>query len=164
MRSKRFSALLLRCFAVLVLVISIISGGLACFAADGLDADLAGATRLTIIHTNDTHARAVEGEGIGFAKISAVVRETRKENPNVLVLDAGDTLHGQAIATLSRGESIIRLMNEIGYAAMAPGNLFVKSSESTPVADMIIKRAITIMDRISFFFSIPVCPFRKTID
>lgn len=122
MRSKRFSALLLRCFAVLVLVISIISGGLACFAADGLDADLAGATRLTIIHTNDTHARAVEGEGIGFAKISAVVRETRKENPNVLVLDAGDTLHGQAIATLSRGESIIRLMNEIGYAAMAPGN------------------------------------------
>jgi 2',3'-cyclic-nucleotide 2'-phosphodiesterase (5'-nucleotidase family) len=121
-RTKSFSSFLFRNLLVFVLIISIISVGSFCFAADGRDTGLADATRITIIHTNDTHARVKEGEGIGFAKISGLIREIEKESPNVLVLDAGDTLHGQAIATLSRGESIVRLMNAVGYAAMAPGN------------------------------------------
>ena len=39
-----------------------------------------------------------------------------------MVLDAGDTTHGLPIATISEGESIIKLMNKIGYDAMVPGN------------------------------------------
>jgi 2',3'-cyclic-nucleotide 2'-phosphodiesterase (5'-nucleotidase family) len=83
---------------------------------------MAGAARLTIVHTNDTHARAKEGDGLGFAKVSTIIQKVKKENPNTLVFDAGDTFHGQTIATLNRGESIVRLMNDIGYNAMAPGN------------------------------------------
>ncbi|NLO40942.1 MAG: hypothetical protein GX115_15915, partial [Ruminiclostridium sp.] len=37
-------------------------------------------------------------------------------------LDAGDTFHGQTIATLNKGESIADIMNAIGYDAMTPGN------------------------------------------
>jgi len=80
------------------------------------------AVTITIVHTNDTHARVKEGDGIGFAKISALVQSIKQENPNTLVLDAGDTFHGQTIATLNKGESILQIMNAIGYDAMTPGN------------------------------------------
>ncbi|NLL45342.1 MAG: LysM peptidoglycan-binding domain-containing protein [Clostridiales bacterium] len=123
MGRKRLSTCLLNSFTVLTLLISMFLGRLTCFAAaDAQNTDFTGATRLTIVHSNDTHARVKEGEGLGFAKISTIIRETRKDNANVLVLDAGDTFHGQAIATLTKGESIARIMNEIGYDAMAPGN------------------------------------------
>lgn len=121
MRRKELLSSLLGSLVLLSLLISLFSGGLVCYASTG-EAELAGATRLTIIHTNDTHARVREGDGMGFARISAIVREIKKENPNVLLLDAGDTFHGQAIASLNKGESIVRIMNEIGYDAMAPGN------------------------------------------
>jgi 5'-nucleotidase len=80
------------------------------------------AVTITIVHTNDTHARVKEGDGMGFAKISALIHQIKQENPNTLVFDAGDTLHGQAIATLNSGESIAVIMSAIGYDAMAPGN------------------------------------------
>ena len=81
-------------------------------------------TKIVIIHTNDTHARVFEDEyeGMGFAKISAIVKQMRQENPNTLLVDAGDTLHGLNIAILSRGESIVEFMNAMGYDAMVPGN------------------------------------------
>jgi len=75
---------------------------------------------ITIVHTNDTHSR-VEA-GIGFAKIAAKVKELKTANPNTLVVDAGDTLHGQTFATISKGESIIKVMNAVGYDVMTPGN------------------------------------------
>lgn len=75
---------------------------------------------ITIVHTNDTHSR-VEA-GIGFAKVAAKVKELKAANPNTLVVDAGDTLHGQTFATISKGESIIKVMNAVGYDVMTPGN------------------------------------------
>jgi len=81
---------------------------------------------MTIVHTNDTHSRIEEGpnDGMGFAKISAKINELRitlgKEN--VLVLDAGDTLHGIPLSTISKGSGIVTLLNTIGYDAMTPGN------------------------------------------
>ncbi len=81
-------------------------------------------TPLKIVHTNDTHARIEEGRfaGMGFAKIATKVKAVRENNPNVLVLDAGDTFHGQTIATIVQGESVVKVMNEIGYDAMTAGN------------------------------------------
>ena len=82
------------------------------------------ATRLTIVHTNDVHGRIKGDEEklIGFSKLAAKVKELKEENPNVLVLDAGDMVHGLPIATISKGEAIIKLMNQVGYEAMVPGN------------------------------------------
>ncbi|WMJ79170.1 5'-nucleotidase C-terminal domain-containing protein [Clostridium sp. MB40-C1] len=79
---------------------------------------------VTVVHTNDTHSRVNEGkyDGMGFARIATEIKRLRNTNKNVLVLDAGDTLHGQTISTLNKGESIIKILNTIGYDAMAPGN------------------------------------------
>lgn len=120
---RRSSTLWFNKIVLLILLISVLLSGLTgASAAESRDADLSAAIRLTIVHTNDTHSRVKEGDGIGFAKISTIIKDIKSENPNTLVLDAGDTLHGQTFATLTRGESIIRIMNEIGYDAMTPGN------------------------------------------
>jgi len=80
-------------------------------------------TKITLLHTNDTHARVEEGSAeIGFAKISTLVQQHKANNPNTLLLDAGDTFHGTTFATLLRGESIAQLMNNVGYDAMTAGN------------------------------------------
>ncbi|WP_430885083.1 5'-nucleotidase C-terminal domain-containing protein [Fusibacter sp. JL216-2] len=81
-------------------------------------------TEITIVHTNDTHSRIDEGkyDGMGFAKIATKVEELRAQNPNLLLLDAGDTFHGQTIATLVEGESIVTIMNAMQYDAMTAGN------------------------------------------
>jgi len=82
--------------------------------------EAANVKEITIVHTNDVHSRV--DSGIGYAKIATKVKELKAENPNLLLVDAGDVLHGQTIATISRGESIIELMNAMGYDVMTPGN------------------------------------------
>lgn len=90
----------------------------------GSISNLAVNKRITILHTNDTHARVMEGQydGMGFAKLTTLFKQYKAQNPNTLVLDAGDTFHGQTIATLVEGESIAKLMNIMGYDAMTAGN------------------------------------------
>ncbi|GGG25298.1 5'-nucleotidase C-terminal domain-containing protein [Paenibacillus abyssi] len=79
--------------------------------------------RITIVHVNDMHSRVEEsGSSIGYARLSSFIKDLKASNPNTLVLDAGDTLHGQTIANLVRGESIVRIMNEIGFDALTSGN------------------------------------------
>ena len=82
--------------------------------------DTENVTEIAIVHTNDTHSRIKEG--IGFAKIPTIVQGLKNEGKEVLLLDAGDTLHGLPIATISRGKSIVDVMNLAGYDAMVPGN------------------------------------------
>ncbi len=80
---------------------------------------------ITIIHTNDTHSRVMADERdgfIGFEKIATLIKQAKTDNPNTLVFDAGDTLHGQTFATISKGQSIVDLMNIVGYDVMVPGN------------------------------------------
>ncbi len=78
---------------------------------------------IIIYHTNDVHAR-VEGTDsqIGYAKIAGLVLAEKDAGKNVLLLDAGDATHGQSIANLSNGESIIKIMNLAGYEGMTAGN------------------------------------------
>ncbi|MBF1197352.1 MAG: metallophosphoesterase, partial [Fusobacterium periodonticum] len=76
-----------------------------------------------IIHTNDVHGRIVEEKGvIGDAKLAAVIDEERAKNPSTLVVDAGDAFQGLPISNSSKGEERAKILNEIGYDAMAVGN------------------------------------------
>ena len=79
---------------------------------------------VVIIHTNDVHSRVnEEGDIIGYAKLKGYINELKNtKHINPLVLDAGDCLHGQVIAISEEGESIVRIMNEVGYTAVSPGN------------------------------------------
>lgn len=79
---------------------------------------------LTIVHTNDTHSRLLDTDGgFGFAKISTIINIIKQQkNPNVLVLDAGDTLHGMPIVNISKGENAIKVLDAVGYDFMTLGN------------------------------------------
>lgn len=85
--------------------------------------DLSGYT--VLIHTNDSHGRAEpsskKGE-MGFTAVSALKKYYESEGAEVILLDAGDTLHGTALAEKSEGKRIVSIMNLVGYDAMVPGN------------------------------------------
>lgn len=116
--SKRILSLLLIFALVLGLTFTPVAN--VSFAEDTIESE---PVNITIVHTNDTHARVKsDSSSLGFAKISTKIKELKSVNPNVLVLDAGDAFHGQTIASLLRGESIVRVMNAVGYDAMVAGN------------------------------------------
>ncbi|PWW29423.1 2',3'-cyclic-nucleotide 2'-phosphodiesterase (5'-nucleotidase family) [Cytobacillus oceanisediminis] len=82
-----------------------------------------GTKTITILHTNDSHAKVKPDDGgMGFAKLATLIKELQQENANTLLLDAGDTLHGTPFATVEKGESITQILNKLGYDAMAAGN------------------------------------------
>lgn len=89
----------------------------------GVSGAQAAPTKLQIIHFNDIHSRVEESDSsIGYAKAATLIKKLKADNPNTLVLDAGDTFHGQTIANLVRGESIVEIMNKLGFDAMTTGN------------------------------------------
>ncbi len=98
----------------------------------GIGSKLFGATPadLTILYTNDTHARldpfpdnAVEFAGLGgIARRASLVKEIRSQSKNVLLLDAGDVFQGTPWFDVYGGEIDLKLMSEMGYDAMAVGN------------------------------------------
>lgn len=78
------------------------------------EAELASNKEIVLFHTNDTHSRVD-----AFPKMKSYVNGFAG---NSLLLDAGDTFHGQSFATLENGSSIAKILNAMGYAAMVPGN------------------------------------------
>lgn len=77
-------------------------------------------TTIQIVHTNDIHGYYTETKSgtLGFAVLKSIVDQEGAD----LVLDMGDTFHGQAFATIDEGSSIAELMKEVGYDAVTPGN------------------------------------------
>jgi len=81
-------------------------------------------TDITLVHINDTHAKVFEGkyDGMGIAKVAEKVEALKAENPNTLLLDAGDSFHGTTFATLEEGASIVKVMNAMNVDVMTAGN------------------------------------------
>ena len=78
-----------------------------------------------IVHTNDIHARVEEddyNQVIGMDRLSGIAQAFTEGADGSLMLDSGDTFHGQPIATLVKGESVAKLMKACGYDAMTTGN------------------------------------------
>jgi len=66
---------------------------------------------------------AIEGRTGGMSRMATVIKRLRAEKPGkTLLLDAGDTWQGAGISVLDKGVSMVKIMNAIGYDAMAPGN------------------------------------------
>ncbi|HKG61085.1 MAG TPA: metallophosphatase [Pyrinomonadaceae bacterium] len=86
-------------------------------------------TIITILHTNDTHSQidplpandANAGKG-GVARRATVVKRVRKENPNTLLIDAGDVLQGTPYFNFYKGEVEYKAMSAIGYDVGTLGN------------------------------------------
>lgn len=88
--------------------------------------------QLTILHTNDTHScifplnknladTLLAGRG-GFIRRVEMVKEERKKQPDLLLLDSGDFSQGSPYYTLYKGDVEIGLMNIMGYDAATIGN------------------------------------------
>lgn len=86
-------------------------------------------TLITILHTNDTHSQLDPlpandrnaGKG-GAARRATLVKRVRKENPNTLLVDAGDVLQGTPYFNFYKGEVEYKVMSAIGYDAGTLGN------------------------------------------
>ncbi len=86
-------------------------------------------TVITILHTNDTHSQidplpandANAGKG-GAARRATLVKRIKKENPNTLLVDAGDVLQGTPYFNFYRGEVEYKAMSAIGYDVGTLGN------------------------------------------
>ena len=81
------------------------------------------AYELTVLHTNDHHGTVLAKDGVaGLAERATFIATVREENPNVLVLDAGDINTGSALSNMFSAEPDIMGYNLIGYDAVAFGN------------------------------------------
>lgn len=87
-------------------------------------------TKITILHTNDTHSHIepfpsndpkYPGLG-GVAKRAALIEQIRKEEKNVLLFDAGDIFQGTPYFNLYGGELEFKLMSLMKYDAATIGN------------------------------------------
>lgn len=85
---------------------------------------LRGYKTISVVHVNDTHGRVEENEKngeLGFAKLKTYYDSKNVAN-NALLLNAGDVVHGTTFATISSGDSVINVMNQMGFDAMTAGN------------------------------------------
>ncbi|MFC3197762.1 bifunctional metallophosphatase/5'-nucleotidase [Parapedobacter deserti] len=85
---------------------------------------------LTILHTNDVHSRiepfpmdGSRNQGLGgVARRATLVERIRKEQRNVLLLDAGDIVQGTPYFNLFGGRVELELMSKLRYDAATLGN------------------------------------------
>lgn len=85
---------------------------------------------LTILHTNDTHSQIepfatdhhkYSNKG-GVARRASLIEKIRKQNPNTLLLDAGDIFQGTPYFNYFGGEIEFKLMSLLKYDAATLGN------------------------------------------
>ena len=75
---------------------------------------------IVILFTSDIHC-AID-QGFGFAGVKAVRDNLESQGYTTILVDDGDAIQGELIGSLSKGETIIYLMNEAGYDVAIPGN------------------------------------------
>lgn len=85
---------------------------------------------LTILHTNDMHSHIDPFDENdpkypkmgGMSRRATLIQEIRKENPNTLLLDAGDIFQGTPYFNFFGGELEFKLMSDMKYDAATMGN------------------------------------------
>ena len=112
---------------VLLLTFGMVFGLFGAVTVQAQDGNASGNTifDVKIVHTNDIHARVEEddyNQVIGMDRLSGIAQTFTEGADGSLMLDSGDTFHGQPIATLVKGESVAKLMKACGYDAMTTGN------------------------------------------
>ncbi|KNG94427.1 bifunctional metallophosphatase/5'-nucleotidase [Pseudaestuariivita atlantica] len=93
---------------------------------------------LTVLHTNDFHARFepiskydsgcsaednAEGKCFGgSARLVSAVEAARQRSNNAILVDGGDQFQGTLFYTYYKGKVAAEMMNKLGYDAMTVGN------------------------------------------
>ncbi|MFI0431326.1 bifunctional metallophosphatase/5'-nucleotidase [Mariniflexile sp. HMF6888] len=87
-------------------------------------------SKITILHTNDVHSHIdafgpEDGRNAnkgGVARRASLIESIRLENPNTLLLDAGDIFQGTPYFNYYGGELEFKLMSKLKYDAATIGN------------------------------------------
>src|SRR6266850_1944423 len=90
---------------------------------------------ITIIGTTDLHGNILpidyytgKPDARGLAKAATIIKKARQENPNLLLLDSGDTIQGTPLEYYHNKKNnqppdpMMLIMNTLHYDAMAVGN------------------------------------------
>jgi 5'-nucleotidase len=96
----------------------------------GLQSFNSASKKITILHTNDVHSHIdpfgpEDGRNAnqgGVARRASLIDTIRKENPNTLLLDAGDIFQGTPYFNFYGGELEFKLMSMLKYDAATIGN------------------------------------------
>lgn len=106
--------------------------------------------KITVLITSDIHAqlnthdeffwennKEVYRKRGGMAVLKTMLDSLKKQNPNNTILyDGGDYFHGHAVASLTEGEALIPIFNQLGYDLMLPGNWEVVYKKKKMLYDM----------------------------
>jgi 2',3'-cyclic-nucleotide 2'-phosphodiesterase / 3'-nucleotidase len=91
--------------------------------------------QITILGTTDLHGNinpidyyTDKPDNRGLAKVATLINRVRKEQPNVVLVDSGDTIQGSPLESFHSRKNNVRtdpmmlVMNSLNYDAMAVGN------------------------------------------
>ncbi len=86
-----------------------------------LPAETEGLTKdVLVLFTSDVHCGV--DMNFGYVGLKAVKDAAEAAGNYVLLVDDGDSIQGEPVGTMTRGEAIIDLMNAVGYDVAIPGN------------------------------------------
>ena len=91
---------------------------LPCGTAFAEDAEQEG--DIVILYTSDVHCGI--DEGFGYVGLQQIRESLKARGDTVLLVDDGDAIQGEPVGTMTRGEAILDLMNELKYDVVIPGN------------------------------------------
>ena len=75
---------------------------------------------IVVLFTSDVHCGV--DQNFGYVGLKAVKDAAEAAGDHVLLVDNGDSIQGEPVGTMTRGEANIKLMNAIGYDVAIPGN------------------------------------------
>jgi len=91
--------------------------------------------QITILGTTDLHGNinpidyyTDKADNRGLAKVATLIKRIRKEQPNTLLIDSGDTIQGSPLESFhsrknnTRIDPMMLVMNSLNYDAMTVGN------------------------------------------
>ncbi|XZL10312.1 metallophosphoesterase [Clostridium perfringens] len=94
--------------------------------------EISNETKVTILGTSDIHGRFVpweyssdtENKSGSLSQISTIVKKERNENPNLILVDAGDSIQDNFVETFNKGphQPMILGMNKMKYDVWEMGN------------------------------------------
>lgn len=79
-----------------------------------------GPENIVVVYTTDVHCGI--DDNIGYASLASYVKKEKEVNKNFTLVDAGDSIQGSLVGSLSQGKYIIEIMNEVGYDIYTIGN------------------------------------------
>ena len=125
MKNRKFSPFIYS-LSTLVIMLALVLVGRS-FAPDRV--------QITILGTTDLHGNILpidyytnKSDNRGIAKIATLIKRVRKEQPNVLLIDSGDTIQGSPLESFHGRKNnqptdpMMLMMNSLNYDAMAVGN------------------------------------------